>query len=268
MISSRKLAGWIGKTVVGLGLSVLAESCLSANYTAGVQVQLLSLHTTSRVTAARSSSREAPDDAASSRVFQTSSGTEVWLDQANLTISALELLPCSTAQNGVWLEPPGGVVLAHSESTSTRLGTPSLEDFALADNVTRSLGMLTPPAARYCTLRVSLEPADEDAAGLSEAPEMVGVTAAVSGSYRDEAGVLQPFELLSSDATWADLSLGEGGVLLDTPGQVLDLTLQFQYDLWFDQVTLESWARGEEGLNLLLGIQDSLLLGADLATAE
>ena len=90
----------------------------------------------------------------------------VSLDAAFVSLTAIELLPCASAR--------------HSPGTPTRLGVPVVEDLR-APPTARTLGTLAAPPGRYCGVRVTVGPADADALGLIDAPDMLGLSLRLDG---------------------------------------------------------------------------------------
>jgi hypothetical protein len=116
------------------------------------------------------------------------------IDELAWTVSEIELLACPGAWHRAaeWLLPSAH---AHGTSTPTILAVPTVERaLTHADTV---LGRLSPPAGRYCGVRYRLGPADGDAHGLEQLPEMLGRSVLLRGSFGARAGELENFELQS-----------------------------------------------------------------------
>jgi hypothetical protein len=116
------------------------------------------------------------------------------IDELAWTVSEVELLACQNAWQRAadWLLPSAH---AHGTSSPTLLAVPVVER-AVAHTDT-PLGRLSPPAGRYCGVRYRLGPADADAEGLAELPEMLGHSLLLRGSFGAQAGELESFELHS-----------------------------------------------------------------------
>jgi hypothetical protein len=106
----------------------------------------------------------------------------------------LELEPCTSPLSRVvdWLVPRAH---AHGVSTPTLMATPSVESAAASGDI--QLGELGPPATEYCGLRYGIGPADMDATGLLEHPEMLGKAFLLRGALGYDGEALVDFELSS-----------------------------------------------------------------------
>jgi hypothetical protein len=126
------------------------------------------------------------------------------IDELAWTVSEIELLACPSAwqRAAEWLLPTAH---AHGTSTPTILAVPTVER-ALRHSDT-VLGRLSPPAGRYCGVRYRLGPADADAEGLEQLPEMLGRSVLLRGSFGALAGELEGFELDSQLALAVELPI-------------------------------------------------------------
>jgi hypothetical protein len=117
------------------------------------------------------------------------------VDALYWTSAELELLPCQSAWRRAadWLLPPAH---AHGESTPTLMAVPTIESAAATSEI--ALGELRPPAGAYCGLRYRIAPADADALGASESPDMLGRSLLLRGGLGSAGGELEPFALASS----------------------------------------------------------------------
>jgi hypothetical protein len=180
-------------------------------------------------------------------------GATLRLGTARLTVLAatLESCPASpTAALRALLRP--AVARAHSEGSPTRLGEPHVVD--LRNDAGTVLGELEPPAGRYCSVRLTLGPADADAVGLPS-PDFAGTTFAMTGDVdlpapRAVSG-RSTGNLTTTAALEPALTLGEGD--------------DARIDLVFGDATALSTAT-------LAGLTDdalagTLLLGAQRASA-
>jgi hypothetical protein len=158
-------------------------------------------------------------------------GATLRLDTARLTVlaAALESCPATpTARLRALLSPV--VAHAHSEGSPTRIGEPHVIDLRAA-NATE-LGEFEPPAGRYCSVRLTLGPADADAVGLPS-PDFAGTTFAITGDVdlptaRAVSGrstgnltttaALEPaLDLAAGDAVRIDLAVGNADALAASP---------------------------------------------------
>jgi hypothetical protein len=147
----------------------------------------------------------------------------ITLDEALVTVTGVEIVPCATDARrlGARGRRPGlGTLLgesiahAHTAGTPTRLGVPAVEDLLAPAAPPRTLGVLHAPPGRYCSVRITLGPADDDALGLAAAPTMLGMSARLAGSIESscaraetiESSLAAPIEV-SADALAATLPL-------------------------------------------------------------
>lgn len=215
--------------LVGLGLVGLL-GCGGASVDAGLEVELALRHEAEGASAGAGEARE----------FSTAEGHHVRLTQAWVTVYGLELLACPEASAA---RP------SHGEASPTRLGTPWVEDILRADGERLVVGTLTPPPGDWCTLRVVLEPADEDAEALPAGVDLVGHTVWLAGEVQvDGAGEAAPLVATSAGVRWVDLPLADGlGVELDLEAPTASVDVIFAYDHFLDGVALDAVGAGEEG---------------------
>lgn len=148
--------------------------------------------------------------------FEDVNGERVTFSALHVALGGAELVPCAADallhRTGELLVP---VARAHSETTPTRLGTPLVVDVLDAEARALPWGTLRPPPRRYCALRVSALPADEDAQYAPGDGAMLGRTLRGAGvrAAGDEA-----LELSSTAAFDVDLPLD--AALLDAGDQV------------------------------------------------
>jgi hypothetical protein len=138
----------------------------------------------------------------------------VTLDAAYVAVTGVEIVRCDGEAASRWSWATS-VAYAHSAGSPTRLGVPAIEDLlAPAATTPRTLGVLHAPPGRYCSVRVTLGPADPDALGLDAAPAMLGKSAVLAGSLHSscseqvtaEVTLAAPVEV-SEDALDATLVL-------------------------------------------------------------
>ena len=134
----------------------------------------------------------------------------VTLDAAYVTVTGVEIVRCAEATSWHWTS----VAYAHTQGTPTRLGVPAVEDLLAPAPTPRTLGVLHAPPGRYCSVRITLGPADADALGLEAAPGMRGKSALLDGSLHSacdreqivDVTLAAPVEV-SEDARDAELLL-------------------------------------------------------------
>ena len=129
--------------------------------------------------------------------FETEAGYQVRVDGAWVTNAEVELEPCEGALSALWdwVVPQAH---AHGTSTPTLLADPVVQALLPGGEVV--LGALAPPAGTYCSVRYRVDVADSDAAGLDAAPELVGLSLLVRGSFRLPEQDWEDFEITSSNA--------------------------------------------------------------------
>lgn len=128
----------------------------------------------------------------------TDLGYEVHLEQALLVSSGIELVRCErSGVAGHLLRhlSPISTAFAHLEGSPTMLGTTIVED--LTHPNTQPYGLLRPPPGAYCSARLWLLTADDDAVNARGLPSAVGHTLVVRGTWLRD-GEAEPFELSST----------------------------------------------------------------------
>jgi hypothetical protein len=126
------------------------------------------------------------------------------VDELYWTSAEIELTPCRAAWQRAadWLLPEAR---AHGQSSPLSMADPTVENARDTSDVV--LGEMRPPAGEYCGLRYVMAPADADAAGLSDAPDMFGKSLLLRGAVGREGGELMAFELSRDVALSVDLPL-------------------------------------------------------------
>lgn len=114
---------------------------------------------------------------------------ELQLEQFALTIADIELHACSSQEKIARITLPPLIPSAHAHvpESSTRLGTPTVEDLLARAGKATILGEVAPPLGHYCKLRVILAPADDDVINLNEqiqTSEMLNHVIWLKGKWR------------------------------------------------------------------------------------
>lgn len=183
-------------------------------------------------------------------------GGAVRLDDLNWTSVEVELLRCRTALG--WL---GDTLIrsarAHGTSSPTLLAVPMVETAQALDDVV--LGTLRPPPARYCGVRYQLGPADADAFGLGDRPEMIRRSIYARGESALEGRAGERFSLASS-ATFevmADLEL-------DLSGEVVPREVRIERDEsgWFRGVDVRDPDPARQADQLVENFRTSVTIGS------
>ncbi|MFM7203937.1 MAG: hypothetical protein ACKO6N_24415 [Myxococcota bacterium] len=239
---------------IGAGLVALTllevMACAVVQQSPGIELDLEVVHDASL--------RSASLDGA--RSFETAEGMLITLDAAYVTLSSLELVACELAAR---VRPTAwrSVVWAHGTSTPTLLASPFVNGLERPDLEPASLGLLKPPPGSYCALRVTLAPADEDAAGLPANKAVVGQTLWLQGSWRkDSESTSTPLEVRSALVGTTLLSLPHAPWELTGEEPLPALRLRLAYDQWMDNVPLEIGDPDVLAVSLLTAILDSLTL--------
>jgi len=186
------------------------------------------------ITTARTRSAPVPS---SGRTLVTDAGAEATLSGARFTLGSVELLPCESTGwrwQRLWdALSPVGTAWAHTVSSATRLGTPHVITLRDRDGEVLPLGELRPAPGRYCRARLTFEPADDDAVGLSDAQgsDMVGLSLHVSGTVAGADGAT-PFDVKARGRSSVDVSLDGLELSEDAPRATRVFTLA--WDSWLD----------------------------------
>ena len=149
-----------------------------------------------------------------------------------VVVEEIELLRCDASlAERVWRAVLPSVAYAHGESSPTQLGVPVAIDLTRAFRV--EAGLLTPPAGRYCSVRVRAAPSDGDGVGV---PVEAGRSLWVEGTAtRSGAGEMS--------LDWRSSSTVDRVVLLEEP---LELDPQQKDHRLVVTLTLDDWLRGED----------------------
>ena len=181
------------------------------------------------------------------RTFVNAKGTRASFTRALVALGSVELLPCEETGWRRLLRglSPVSTAWAHSASSPRRLGTPHVLGLDGADGDVTELGVLRPPPGRYCRARLTFEPADADAQGLtsaSQGPEpvdMVGRSLHVRGTLSPaDGGEAQSFDTSSTGHTSVDVVLD--GLTLSEAQPRAALVFTLAWDTWLDGVSPEA----------------------------
>ncbi|MBZ4417877.1 hypothetical protein [Myxococcus sp. RHSTA-1-4] len=177
--------------------------------------------------------------AEAARTLVTNEGARASLSGAFVTLGSVELLPCE--QSG-WLRllrglSPVSTAWAHSTSSPLRLGTPHVVALPQADGTVMELGVMSPPPGRYCRARLTFEPADSDARGLTAAAEgaegvdMVGRSLHLRGTLSPD---LEPREFRVESRSRASVDVVLDGLTLSEEAPRAALVFALAWDTWLD----------------------------------
>lgn len=202
-----------------------------------------------RIDLAASTALPAPARADAAGLHWTAQdGTLVTVTRGWVTVSSIEIFPCPpSALRKVWNELGYGTARAHTTSNPTRLGAPTVVSALQEAGTAVPLGALRPPAVRFCRMRVTFEPADEDAASLPAEVDMVGKTLWLDGTRTPPSGTAQPFHLEASGIGTVELDIDP--VELGEANLEASAVVELHPARWLDGVDLGSGAPGPAALD-------------------
>lgn len=166
-------------------------------------------------------------------------GTTIVLTSALVTVSSLEVIgdedTTAVAASALALFSPIATAHAHGESGPTRLGaTTAIDLLGPAIN----LGNLAPDSGVYREVVLELAPADDDAVGIEDHPELQGRTLVLEGKLVGASGEdLGPFYLSTSTTTEVSVFLeGADPIVVSAEQRRGRLVLSLDPAGWFDGV--------------------------------
>lgn len=221
------------------GLTMLA-ACSEGSRNPGIQVSL---------TLTPQPQIQALQPAGPKQVVNTE-GTEIRLQKAYLAMWSVQLQTECDQPGFVWnkswrpsLDWLISPAMAHSESSPTLFGTPTVINLLAADGEPQVWGTLAPPADAYCGATWQVLAADEDAENLPSDTNMVGLSIVLEGTYGPDN---QPLSLSSSRAFSPSKRIFAITLDLDSEQNQAIVQLQLPYDRWFDGLDLDALARGDD----------------------
>ncbi|MBT8118102.1 MAG: hypothetical protein KJN89_00170 [Gammaproteobacteria bacterium] len=187
----------------------------------------------------------APVMLAGNKVFTTAEGHTVTLTKAYLVISSTTIETTCGANFSAALESVIDVIVprahAHTTTTPTSTGVPYVIDLLAADNVSVSIGGMSPAVADYCGVDIDLFAADDDAINLPVAagePDMIGRTVYIEGSYSLSGGGAGAIKI-DTGATLINRYLQLSALMMISASSPTgSVSLGINYDTWFDAVDL------------------------------
>ncbi|MGB8330010.1 MAG: hypothetical protein WCE62_07765 [Polyangiales bacterium] len=160
--------------------------------------------------------------AATPAQVRTDMGYRVHLERALIAVGKVELIGCDNFVRVLWKLVVPARALAHEFATPTSLGIPLVIDLMQSAGTAQFAGTLRPPPGRYCGIRVSAMPADDDAEGLTKQNlDMMLQSVLIEGQVED-------------------LNTGSRTPLLTRISEVLQCEMLFDRPLVFDSPILES----------------------------
>ena len=174
--------------------------------------------------------------AATPASVRTDEGYRVRLERAMIAVGQVELIRCDNFVLDLWRLVAPGRARAHEFTSPTSLGVPVVIDLMESAGVPLFAGTLRPPPGRYCGIRVTSMPADQDAEGLTdENLEMMQHSVLIAGRVEDESTgdeiplLARIWEVLQCEM------LFDRPLVLDSP--VLEsVSIQIDHTKWFDGI--------------------------------
>jgi len=174
--------------------------------------------------------------AATPAAVRTDLGYRVRLERAMIAVGRVELIRCDNFVLDLWKLVTAARAKAHEFSSPTSLGVPLVIDLMESAGVPLFAGTLRPPPGRYCGIRVTGMPADQDAEGLTdENLDMTQNSVFVAGRVEDETGeapsalLAQISEILPCEMRF-DRPLVFDGPVLES------VSIQIDHRKWFDGI--------------------------------
>ena len=174
--------------------------------------------------------------AATPAAVRTDLGYRVRLERAMIAVGRVELIRCDNFVLDLWKLVTAARAKAHEFSSPTSLGVPLVIDLMESAGVPLFAGTLRPPPGRYCGIRVTGMPADQDAEGLTdENLDMTQNSVFIAGRVEDETGdapsalLAQIWEILPCEMRF-DRPLVFDGPALES------VSIQIDHRKWFDGI--------------------------------
>lgn len=168
--------------------------------------------------------------------IRTDMGYRVRLDRAFIVVGKVELVRCDNFVLDLWNWIAPSRARAHELTSPTSLGVPLVLDLMESAGTPLFAGTLRPPPGKYCSIRITGMPADQDAEGLhDENLEMMNHTVLVTGKVEDTTSGEE--ELLMA-RIWEVLDCEmELGQPLELGSPVLErVAIQIDHTHWFDGI--------------------------------
>lgn len=168
---------------------------------------------------------------------QTDRGYRVRLKRAMITFGEVELVFCDGEGERAESLLGSSRARAHSETTPTQLGVPVIVDLMEGSGIPLFAGTLKPPPGRYCAVRVTCTPADEDALGTElQRESMLGATLFLEGLVESAEGeAIGPVAVRAREPLEQELPFARPLVLT---GQEPNVALSVRLNTleWFDGI--------------------------------
>ncbi len=168
--------------------------------------------------------------------IRTDVGYRVRLDRAFIVVGKVELLRCDNFVRDLWHLVVPAMARAHELTSPTSLGVPFVLDLMEGAGTPQLAGTLRPPPGKYCSIRITGMPADEDAEGLHEENlDMMSHTALASGEVEDTtSGEREPLLARVWEVLDCEMELERP---LDLGSPVLErVSIRIDHTRWFDGI--------------------------------
>ncbi|MFN3197114.1 MAG: hypothetical protein ACE366_01680 [Bradymonadia bacterium] len=181
------------------------------------------------------------------------------ISNLGLTIWSTALVRCTPEEtSGGALRWLIGTAHAHSASDPTRSGVPVVSDVAHLPETGAALAMLSPPPGRWCTLEVTLAPADADAVGLDDHTHMEGRTFDLDGTLRTSADESISVRVLG--AAQSTISLPLGPLELSDATDHVHIAVGLDLEAWLAEVDLLDDDAAARSRQLFTGLSNHIQL--------
>ena len=180
--------------------------------------------------------------------IQTDRGYRVRLKRAMITFGEVELVFCDgegertdrllgSSRARALSDLGSSRARAHSETTPTQLGVPVIVDLMEGSGIPLFAGTLKPPPGRYCAVRVTCTPADEDALGAGlQRESMLGATVFLEGLVESADGeAIGPVGVRATEPIERELPFAQPLVLTGQEPTVA-LSVRLNTLEWFDDI--------------------------------
>lgn len=206
--------------------------------------------------------------------FANSEGTSILLRRALITVSKITLSTDCNRSGFVhlqrfkptwdWFIP---VAHAHVSESPTSIGAPTVIDMLEIDGEPQSLGFLSPPVQDYCGTQWDVFAADDDAANLPSDFPMVGLSIALEGHFGTEE---TPFSIRSAQSLRPAQRLFPALLMLSAQQRTATVSMDWNYDRWFDGLDLGALSRGDAATinSLLLAVTEHTRIRVKTATQQ
>lgn len=203
------------------------------------------------------------------RGFENELGLGFVVDQAQLVLSAVELVPCVDGEEGTvsallkWLDPVP-VAHAHGATSPWAYAVPQVIDLMAEDQLVRPVGVIEPPPGRYCALRLYSAPADADALGIAAFPGLEGLSMRVVGQAITPDAGARRMNLESGFEQQVEVPIHAGVLTLSKGASSARIRLRLSYAKMFEGVDIFA----QDPAFQAFAVQENLLKGFSVEECE